>query len=92
LVRLAKDLDLPLVATNDLHYTHAHDSSAHEILLCVQSGSTLADPKRFKFDAQEFYLKTPAQMRELFRDHPEACDSTLLIAERCDVAFNTAAN
>ncbi|WP_246140111.1 DNA polymerase III subunit alpha [Protaetiibacter larvae] len=92
LVRLAKDLDLPLVATNDLHYTHAHDSSAHEILLCVQSGSTLADPNRFKFDAQEFYLKTPAQMRELFRDHPDACDNTLLIAERCAVEFNTSAN
>ncbi|PZQ91699.1 MAG: DNA polymerase III subunit alpha [Leifsonia xyli] len=92
LVRLSSDLGLPLVATNDLHYTHSHDSSAHEILLCVQSGSTLADPKRFKFDAQEFYLKTAAEMRQLFRDHPDACDNTLLIAERCEVAFNTSAN
>jgi DNA polymerase-3 subunit alpha len=87
LIRLAAELDLPLVATNDLHYTHAHDAHAHEILLCVQSGSTLEDPNRFKFDAAEFYLKTPAQMRELFRDHPEACDNTLLIAERCAVEF-----
>nr|WP_169078518.1 DNA polymerase III subunit alpha [Microcella alkalica] len=92
LIRLAKDLGLPLVATNDLHYTHPGDASSHAALLCVQSGSTLDDPNRFKFDADEFYLKTPAQMRELFRDHPEACDSTLLIAERVNVAFDTAAN
>lgn len=92
LIRLAKDLGLPLVATNDLHYTHPGDASSHAALLCVQSGSTLDDPNRFKFDADEFYLKTPAQMRELFRDHPEACDSTLLIAERVDVAFDTSAN
>ena len=57
LLRLAKDLDLPLVATNDLHYTHAEDAKAHEVLLCVQSGTTLADPNRFKFDADDFYLK-----------------------------------
>lgn len=92
LIRLAKDLGLPLVATNDLHYTHAKDAGAHEILLCVQSGSTLADPNRFKFDANEFYLKSPAEMRLLFRDHPEACDNTLLIAERCEVEFDTNAN
>ena len=92
LLRLAKDLSLPMVATNDLHYTHPGDAASHAALLCVQSGSTLTDPNRFKFDADEFYLKTPAQMRELFRDHPEACDNTLLIAERVDVAFDTAAN
>ncbi len=85
--RLAKDLGMPLLATNDLHYTHAADAAAHEALLCVQSGSTLLDPNRFRFDAQEFYLKTPAQMRELFADYPEACDNTLLIAERCEVDF-----
>ncbi|WP_207457887.1 DNA polymerase III subunit alpha [Desertivibrio insolitus] len=92
LLRLAKDLGLPLVATNDLHYTHAHDSTSHAALLCVQSGSTLDDPNRFKFDADEFYLKSASQMRHLFRDHPEACDNTLLIAERCDVQFDTNAN
>ncbi|GAA2459679.1 DNA polymerase III subunit alpha [Agromyces soli] len=92
LFRLAKDLGLPLVATNDLHYTHAHDAKSHAALLCVQSGSTLDDPNRFKFDADEFYLKTAAEMRHLFRDHPEACDNTLAIAERCDVQFNTSAN
>ena len=87
LLRLAKDLKLPLLATNDLHYTHAHDSTAHAALLCVQSASTLDDPNRFKFDSNEFYLKSAAEMRQLFRDYPEACDNTLLIAERCEVSF-----
>jgi DNA polymerase-3 subunit alpha len=85
LIKLGRELKLPLLATNDLHYTRHEDAPAHEALLCVQSGSTLADPKRFKFDNDEFYLKSPAQMRELFKDFPEACDNTLLIAERCNV-------
>jgi len=92
LISLAKEMDIPLLATNDLHYTHAHDATAHAALLCVQSGSTLDDPNRFKFDADEFYLKSPQQMRQLFRDFPEACDNTLLIAERSNVAFDTNAN
>ncbi len=92
LLRLAKTLDLPLVASNDLHYTHAADAVSHAALLCVQSGSTLADPTRFKFDADDFYLKTAAEMRDVWRDFPEACDNTLLIAERCEVAFNEDAN
>ncbi|STD06102.1 DNA polymerase III subunit alpha [Dermatophilus congolensis] len=87
LLRLARELNLPLVATNDLHYTHAEDAKAHAALLCVQSGSTLMDPNRFKFDADEFYLKSPAQMRHLWRELPEACDNTLAIAERCEVSF-----
>ena len=85
LLKLGKELKLPLLATNDLHYTFHEDAAAHAALLCVQSGTTLADPKRFKFDNDEFYLKTPAQMRELFKDIPESCDNTLLIAERCNV-------
>jgi DNA polymerase-3 subunit alpha len=85
LLKLAKDLKLPLLATNDLHYTQRSDAQAHAALLCVQSGSTLADPKRFKFDNDEFYLKSPAEMRELFKELPEACDNTLLVAARCDV-------
>jgi len=92
LISLAKEMGIPLLATNDLHYTHAHDATAHAALLCVQSGSTLDDPNRFKFDADEFYLKSPQQMRQLFRDFPEACDNTLLIAERSNVAFDTSAN
>jgi DNA polymerase-3 subunit alpha len=92
LLKLAKDLKLPLLATNDLHYTFAEDGAAHEALLCVQSGSTLADPKRFKFDNHEFYVKTAAQMRELFKDIPESCDNTLLIAERCNVTLREGEN
>jgi len=86
LLKLGKELKLPLLATNDLHTFH-EDAAAHAALLCVQSGSTLADPKRFKFDNDEFYLKTPAQMRELFKEIPESCDNTLLIAERCNVTL-----
>ncbi|GAA3719452.1 DNA polymerase III subunit alpha [Terrabacter ginsenosidimutans] len=87
LIRLARDLKLPLVATNDLHYTRAEDAKAHAALLCVQSGSTLMDPNRFKFDADDFYLKSAQEMRHLWRELPEACDNTLLIAERCEVSF-----
>ena len=85
LLKLGKELGLPLLATNDLHYTHHADAASHEALLCVQSGSTLADPKRFKFDNSEFYLKSAAEMRKLFSDIPESCDNTLLVAERCNV-------
>jgi DNA polymerase III subunit alpha len=87
LLRLARELDLPLVATNDLHYTGPEDAKAHSALLCVQSGSTLMDPNRFKFDADDFYLKSPAEMRHTWRELPEACDNTLLIAEMCDISF-----
>ena len=92
LLKLGKELKLPLLATNDLHYTFHEDAPAHEALLCVQSGSTLADPKRFKFDNSEFYVKTAAQMRELFKDIPESCDNTLLIAERCNVTLREGEN
>ncbi len=92
LLRLAKTLDLPLVATNDLHYTRPEDAEAHAALLCVQSGSTLADPTRFKFDADDFYLKSAAEMRSVWESVPDACDNTLLIAERCDVVFDESAN
>ncbi|MDF2044792.1 DNA polymerase III subunit alpha [Microbacterium sp. Kw_RZR3] len=92
LLKISKDLGIPLVGTNDLHYTHQHDATSHAALLCVQSGSTLDDPKRFKFDGDGYYVKSPAEMRQVFRDHPEACDSTLLIAERCNVEFDTSAN
>jgi len=87
LLKLGKDLGLPLLATNDLHYTKHEDAGAHEALLCVQSGSTIADPKRFKFDNDEFYLKTPAQMHEKFAELEGACDNTLLIAERCNTTM-----
>jgi DNA polymerase-3 subunit alpha len=87
LKRLADELSMPLVATNDLHYTFAADADAHEVLLCVQSGKTLADPNRFRFDARDFYLKSPQEMRALWHELPEACDNTLRIAERCSSGF-----
>ena len=90
--RLAKKLNLPFVATNDLHYTRQEDHTAHAALLCVQSGSTLTDPKRFKFDADNFYLRSAEEMYALFGDIPGACENTLEIAERCNVEFNTKAN
>jgi DNA polymerase-3 subunit alpha len=85
LVRIARELRAPLLATNDSHYVHRHDAESHDALLCVQTGAVQTDPKRFKFDADEFYLKTAQEMRDLFADYPEACDNTLLIAERANV-------
>ncbi len=87
LYRLAKDLGLPYVATNDLHYIKPEDSTSQEILLCINSGSTMDDPNRFKFEGNEYYLKSAEEMRRIFREIPEACDNTLLIAERCEVSF-----
>ena len=92
LLRLAKEVNIPLVATNDLHYTFKEDEQAHAALLCIQSGSVLNDPKRFKFENDEFYLKSAAQMRALFSEIPEACDNTLVIAERCEISFREGEN
>ena len=87
LLRLAKELDLPLVATNDLHYVHASDAEDHDTLLCVSAGSNKDTPGRFKFDGDGYYLKSPEEMRRLFSGVPEACDNTLAIAERCSTTF-----
>lgn len=87
LVDISKRLGAPMIATNDSHYTHKHDAQSHDALLCVQTGSLMSDPKRFKFEAEEFYVKTAAEMRHLFADYEGACDNTLLIAERADVSF-----
>ena len=87
LIKLSKELGLPLVATNDLHYTYADDAKHHEALLCIQSGTTLADSKRFKFEGKEYYLKDAATMRRIFKDLEIACDNTLAIAERCNITM-----
>jgi DNA polymerase III subunit alpha len=87
LLKIAAELNLPLLATNDLHYTYPTDAEAHEVLLCVQTGKTLADPGRFRFDARDFYVKTAEEMREVWAELPQACDNTLAIAERCAVEF-----
>jgi DNA polymerase-3 subunit alpha len=86
LVKLGRDLGIPLVATNDIHYTEKDHARAHDVLLCIQQpGKVLADTDRLKFDTEEFYVKSPGEMRELFRDHPEACDATLEIADSVEL-------
>ncbi len=85
LLDIARKLGAPLLATNDSHYTNKDDAEAHDALLCVQTGALKSDEKRFKFEGDDFYIKSAAEMRDLFRELPDACDNTLLIAERADV-------
>ncbi len=85
LVGLARRIGAPLLATNDSHYVRKQDAVAHDALLCVQTGATIADPKRFRFEGEEHYLKTSAEMRALFAELPEAADNTLAIAERVHI-------
>jgi DNA polymerase-3 subunit alpha len=90
LLQLSQDLAIPVIATNDSHYVMREDAPAHEHLLCVSSGSVMSDPKRFKLDGDGYYIKSAAEMRELWEGKhgmKEACDNTLLIAERCSVDF-----
>ena len=83
LLEIGRKLDIPPLATNDCHYVTRDAAHNHEALLCVQTGKTLSDPNRFKFDGDGYYLKSAAEMRSLWDDEvPGACDSTLLIAER----------
>jgi DNA polymerase III subunit alpha len=81
-IELARELGAPVVATNDFHYARREDAKPHDVLLCIQQQKVQTDPKRLKFDSDEFYIKSPSEMREVFRELPEACDATLLIAER----------
>jgi len=85
LIRLARDMKLPLVATNDSHYLDRRDAQAHDVLLCIGTGKTVQDTSRMKFMTDEFYVKSPQEMRALFADVPEACDNTLEIARRIDI-------
>ncbi len=87
LVEIATKLGAPLVATNDSHYTRRGDAVAHDALLCVQTGALLDDERRFRFEGSEHYLKSSVEMRQLFSSLEEACDNTLLIAERADVTI-----
>ena len=88
LIEISKKIGAPLLATNDCHYTHREDSHAHDALLCVQTGCTIADPNRLKFEGQEHYLKSAKEMRWLFREQITACDNTLWIAERAKVQID----
>jgi DNA polymerase III alpha subunit len=93
LMKIAKELNLPTLATNDLHYIRKEDSHAHDALLCIGSASTLDDPKRFKFDTDGFYLKSAEEMRAIWDDvSPDACDNTLLVADMCEATFKEGLN
>ena len=90
LIEMAGALDLPLVATNDLHYLEKPDARAHEALLCIQTGTNLEDPKRFRFANDEFYFKSPEEMARLFAEVPDAVRRTVEIAERANVELDLA--
>src|SRR5919109_499110 len=89
LARISARTGIPLVATNDTHYTRQDDAEAHDILLCLQTGTVVSDPNRMRFENDEFYLKTPAEMAERFREFPEALANTVRIAERCHLELDT---
>ena len=87
LIKLAKELGIPTLATNDLHYARQNDADTHEALLAIGTASTLNDPTRFKFDSKEFYIKSAKEMRATWAEIPEACDNTLLICESIEATF-----
>ena len=88
MAQLSKSLNIPLVATNDTHYLKREHAFAHEILLCLQTGKTLDDEKRMRFDTEEVYFKSPQEIKELFKDFPEAIENTLIVAEKCDLELD----
>ena len=88
LIKISRELNIPLVATNDVHYVKQSDSAAHDVLLCLQTNKILSDEHRLKFSSDDYYLKSPAQMYDLFAEIPEACENTIKIAERCNVELN----
>jgi len=92
LYKMERDLDIPLIATNDSHYVAADDSRAHEILLCVQTAGSMNDPNRFKFDTQEFYIKSAEEMHRTFAEHPELCTRTMQFIDRCNLKLSKVDN
>src|SRR6266566_4015313 len=87
LLPLARELNLPLVCTNDVHYLKQGDHQPHDILLCIGSGKTVNDAQRMRYTGDQFFLKTAGQMASVFQDHPEALRNTMLVAERCNVTI-----
>ena len=87
LLRMARETGLPLVVTNDAHYLRKEDAAMQDVLLCIQTGKTVNEPNRMKFQTEEFYLKSEAELRELFPNCPEAFENTVRIAQRCNVEF-----
>lgn len=90
IIRISKDLNIPLVATNDVHYLYSHEVRAHEILLCIQTGKTVRDEDRMRFASDQFYFKSLEEVEGLFAETPEALKNTITIAEHCnlDLTFN----
>ncbi|NLW62784.1 MAG: DNA polymerase III subunit alpha [Syntrophomonadaceae bacterium] len=88
LVRIARKMNLPLVATNDIHYLEKSDAFYQDVLLCIQTGKTINDENRMRFSSAEYYFKSAREMEELFREVPEAITNTLKIAERCNLEFS----
>lgn len=87
LIELSKELDIPLVATNDAHYLKKEDSFNHEVLLCIQTGKKMSDEDRMRMQVDEFYLKSPEEMSSYFQNVPEAIENTVKIAEKCNFDF-----
>ena len=87
LIKLARKLNIPLVATNDAHYLKREDAYNHEVLLCIQTGKRMSDEDRMRFDTEELYVKSPEEMIEYFKAFPDAIENTVKIAEKCNVEF-----
>lgn len=87
LIELSRELDIPLVATNDAHYLKREDAYNHEVLLCIQTGKRMTDPDRMRFETDELYVKSPEEMSDYFRSVPDAIENTVKIAEKCNVEF-----
>ena len=87
LIELSRELDIPLVATNDSHYLKKEDAYIHEVLLCIQTGKKMNDPDRMKMGVDEFYVKSPEEMEDYFKNIPEAIENTVKIAEKCNFDF-----
>ena len=87
LVQIGKELNIPIVGTNDAHYLKKEDAYNHEVLLCIQTGKKMSDTDRMKFETNEFYIKSPEEMEEYFKNLPEALDNTVKIAEKCNFDF-----
>ena len=87
LIKLARKLDIPIVATNDAHYLRREDAYNHEVLLCIQTGKRMSDQDRMRFDTDELYVKSPEEMSEYFSNFPDAIENTVKIADKCNVEF-----
>ena len=85
MIKLGKEMGVPFIVTNDAHYLNREDAAAHEVLLCIQTQTTIADPKHYRFGSDQMYFKSPKEMAGLFPDLPEAMSNTLDIAQRCNV-------